>query len=158
MRRADREITDVTELIAVIDGCEVCRLALIDENVPYIIPMNYGSEYADGELTLYFHGASKGRKIDIIRQNPTGCFEVDRGHRLVKGDAEYSYSMEYESVVGSGRIEICTSDTDKRHGLACIMKKYVPDKIFNFSQQTIDGVMIFKLNVTEMTGKRNMLK
>lgn len=31
MRRADREITDFDELIAVMRGCDVCRLALHDE-------------------------------------------------------------------------------------------------------------------------------
>jgi len=156
MRRAEREITDTAELIAVIDRCEVCRLALTDGNAPYIVPMNYGFEYTDEKLTLYFHGASEGKKMDLIMQNPVGCFEVDRGHRLIKGDAECSYSMEYESVIGSGRIEICRSDVEKRYGLTRIMEKYVPDKIFDFSQQAIGGVMIFKLVVTEMTGKRNM--
>jgi Predicted flavin-nucleotide-binding protein len=158
MRRADREITDTAELVAVVNGCEVCRLALTDGNTPYIVPMNYGFEYADGKLTLYFHGASVGKKMDLILQNPVGCFEVDRGHRLIKGDAECSYSMEYESVIGSGRIEICTSDADKRYGLSQMMKKYVPEKTFDFSQQAIDGVTVFKLVVEKMTGKRNMRK
>ena len=48
MRRADREITDFDELIAVMRGCDVCRLALHDEPYPYILPLNFGLE-ADGE-------------------------------------------------------------------------------------------------------------
>lgn len=37
MRRSDREITDEQELLQVISECDVCRLALNDEEVPYIL-------------------------------------------------------------------------------------------------------------------------
>ena len=40
MRRSDREITDFQELITVMRGCDVCRLALHDEPYPYI-PVSY---------------------------------------------------------------------------------------------------------------------
>lgn len=48
MRRSDREITDFQELITVMRGCDVCRLALHDEPYPYILPLNFGLE-VDGE-------------------------------------------------------------------------------------------------------------
>ena len=44
MRRSDREITDEQELLQVISECDVCRLALNDEEVPYILPLNFGEE------------------------------------------------------------------------------------------------------------------
>ena len=50
MRRADREITDFDELIAVMRGCDVCRLALHDEPYPYILPLNFGEAVEDGLL------------------------------------------------------------------------------------------------------------
>ena len=60
MRRSDREITDFQELITVMRGCDVCRLALHDEPYPYILPLNFGLE-VDGEtVRLYFHGANTG--------------------------------------------------------------------------------------------------
>ena len=48
MRRSDREITDFQELITVMRGCDVCRLALHDQPYPYILPLNFGLE-VDGE-------------------------------------------------------------------------------------------------------------
>ena len=66
MRRSDREITDFQELITVMRGCDVCRLALHDEPYPYILPLNFGLE-VDGEtVRLYFHGANTGTKYDLI--------------------------------------------------------------------------------------------
>ena len=48
MRRSDREITDEQELLQVISECDVCRLALNDEEVPYILPLNFGEEVSGG--------------------------------------------------------------------------------------------------------------
>ncbi len=48
MRRSDREITDFQELITVMRGCDVCRLALHDEPYPYILPLNFGLEPTAG--------------------------------------------------------------------------------------------------------------
>ena len=52
MRRSDREITDEQELLQVISECDVCRLALNDEEVPYILPLNFGEEVSGGRLYL----------------------------------------------------------------------------------------------------------
>lgn len=83
MRRSDREITDFQELITVMRGCDVCRLALHDEPYPYILPLNFGLE-VDGEtVRLYFHGANTGTKYDLIAKNPNVAFEMDRGHALM---------------------------------------------------------------------------
>ena len=70
MRRSDREITDEKELLQVISECDVCRLALNDEEVPYILPLNFGEEVSGGRLYLYFHGAAEGRKYDLISRDP----------------------------------------------------------------------------------------
>ena len=32
MRRADREVTDVNEIIDIIDHCKVCHIAMMDAN------------------------------------------------------------------------------------------------------------------------------
>lgn len=42
MRRKDREITEFEEIIDVMERCGVCRLALHDEEYPYIVPLNFG--------------------------------------------------------------------------------------------------------------------
>ena len=58
MRRNDREITEFSEMTDVMKRCDVCRLALNDEDgYPYLLPLNFGMEETDGRVTLYFHGA-----------------------------------------------------------------------------------------------------
>ena len=45
---------------------------MIDGDEPYVVPMNYGYTLEDGELCIYLHGATVGRKIDIMKKNPNG--------------------------------------------------------------------------------------
>ena len=42
MRRKDREVTDLSEIIEIMKNCDVCRLALNDDGFPYILPLNFG--------------------------------------------------------------------------------------------------------------------
>ncbi len=49
------------------------RLALADGEVPCIVPLSY--VYAN--KTIYFHSWHEGKKIEIMRNNPKVCFEVD---------------------------------------------------------------------------------
>jgi hypothetical protein len=154
MRRSDKEITDKTEVVKIIEKCDVCRLALSENNIPYIVPMNYGYEYVNGKLILYFHGAKEGRKLDIMSKNPFACFEMDCSHKLIEADEACDYSMEYESVIGSGKISLCIDKSEKVNALKLLMKKYAKDKEFSFPDHAIESVTVFKLDVSEFTGKR----
>ena len=154
MRRSDREITSEPEIIEVIEKCDVCRLAFSDNNVPYIVPMNFGYDYTDGKLSLYFHGASEGKKHDIMSRNPIACFEMDCSHKLIEADEASNYSMEYESVIGNGNIHLCNDKSEKIHALKQLMKQYAKSKEFTFPDHVLESVTVFKLEVIEFTGKR----
>lgn len=154
MRRSDREITDFQELITVMRGCDVCRLALHDEPYPYILPLNFGLE-VDGEtVRLYFHGANTGTKYDLIAKNPNVAFEMDRGHALILDDEHGNCTMTYESVIGQGRISV-VPDADKERALRVLMAQYrAPD--FPYSKAVIPATTVLCLTVEHMTGKRRV--
>ncbi len=73
MRRKDKEITDATGIKNIIEKATVCRLGMVKEGKPYIVPLSFGFR----KNVLYFHSALKGRKIDCIRNNSNVCFEFD---------------------------------------------------------------------------------
>ena len=78
MRRKDREVKSFDEIIDILSRCKVLHLALISEGKPYSVPLNFGYTVAevDGakKLTLYFHGAGEGKKIESIKQNSDVSF------------------------------------------------------------------------------------
>ena len=87
MRRSDREITDFQELITVMRGCDVCRLALHDEPYPYILPLNFGLE-VDGETVSSTRIRALVQQGDVaaaerLLGRPFGYdFEIVRGRQL----------------------------------------------------------------------------
>jgi len=148
MRRKDREISDKSSITAIIENCRVCRLGLVDGNIPYIVPLCFG--YEDG--TLYFHGALRGRRMDLIKKNPKVCFEFDRMHEILESDNACSWGVKYESVIGQGRAFIIDSKDEKIKALNIIMARY-SDKNFVFPDKMLKATSVIRLEIESMTGK-----
>ncbi|MDF2474372.1 MAG: transporter [Anaerocolumna sp.] len=153
MRRKDREITDVEEILMIMDKCDVCRIALFDEEYPYIVPLNFGYEQKETGLELYFHGAKEGKKLSLIEKNKKACFEMDCSHNLVTGEDACDYTMEFESVIGYGSI-VLLEEAEKMEALKGLMKQYTKDSNLKFNPGAVKAVTVFKLVVEQITGKR----
>ncbi|MDD6492142.1 MAG: pyridoxamine 5'-phosphate oxidase family protein [Firmicutes bacterium] len=154
MRRRDREITEFDEIVKVIEKCEVCRLALNDGEYPYILPLNFGMELIDGKITFYFHGAPEGKKYELIQRNNKASFEMDCSTRLVTILEDGNCTMEYESVIGQGTVEIVPDD-QKERALDILMKHYHKED-FPYNKAVIPRTKVFKMTVERCTGKRRM--
>lgn len=122
MRRDDREVRNIEEIQEILDVCKVCRLGMADGDRIYIVPMNFGYEFEKDGLTLYFHGAREGRKLELIRKNSMVGIEMDCGHELIEGNVPCQYSYYYGSVIGDGKAEIVEDPQEKLKALAVIMK------------------------------------
>lgn len=152
MRRKDREIIDFDEMMEIVKKCDTCRLALNDGEYPYIVPLNFGHEVKDGKLTLYFHCANEGKKLDLIGKNNKVTFEMDCDHNFILYEERMSCTMGYESVIGHGTIEF-VAEEDKFEALKILMRHYHAED-FVFNTKPIPVTTVFKLEVEDMTGKR----
>lgn len=156
MRRKDRQVLELDRILDIMYRCDTARIALVDEGKPYIVPLNFGYEVEDKTLCLYFHCAQAGRKLDIIRKNPSACFEMDCSHKLITGSLACDCSMEYESVIGDGTIEILTDSDCIIKGLDCIMKHYSDKRNFKYDEKYLNAVSVLKLTANSFTAKRLM--
>ena len=96
MRRRERAVTDWNHVLEIIQSCDCCRVAFSEPDGPYIVPMNFGIESSqEGQMVLYFHGASAGKKGELMQKNPCVGFEMDTGHGLVPGAQACSCSFLY---------------------------------------------------------------
>lgn len=154
MRRSDREITDINDMIQVMEKCDVCRLALNDRDYPYILPLNFGMQVDNGHIALYFHGATEGRKYDLITRDNRASFEMDCSHRLVTDEERGNCTMEYESIIGRGRLEIVTEE--EKYNALCILMAHYHKEDFPFNQAVMPRTTVLKLTVEQLTGKRRM--
>jgi nitroimidazol reductase NimA-like FMN-containing flavoprotein (pyridoxamine 5'-phosphate oxidase superfamily) len=155
MRRKDREIADVNKKLDILERCQVCRLGLSDNGAPYIVPLNYGYSYDGGKLTLYFHSAPEGKKIDIIKNDSRACFEVDCDHKLIRGKTSGSYSFEYSSVIGFGHIVFMNTREEKIRALDILMKHYTGMENNSFEDADLAKVNAYALVVDDFYGKKN---
>jgi nitroimidazol reductase NimA-like FMN-containing flavoprotein (pyridoxamine 5'-phosphate oxidase superfamily) len=153
MRRKDREVSDQEGIKNIIEKCKVCHLAMVDKGMPYVVPLNFGYTIDDNALTLFFHSAKTGRKIDILSENKAVCFEMAGEGKL--GDIEDPCNSGYyfESVIGFGRVEFIEDIPGKCRALTLLMK-HQSDRDFTFTEKQVNSVCVFKVVSTDYTGKR----
>lgn len=154
MRRAEREVTDIDEIQGILDRAQVCRLALMDDEFPYIIPMCFGYDLTEDKLVLYFHCAGKGKKLDLIKANSNAAFEVDSLNEIISGDIACSFSALYESITGIGTVEVING-IEKITGLNRIMSKYSGSPEFKYSEGMLNNVVILRLTADSFCCKAN---
>lgn len=152
MRRKDREITDFNEIIEIIKKCDVCRIALNDNDFPYIVPLNFGFDVQGEQVYFYFHSAMEGTKLDLIAKDNRATFEMDCEHNLILYKERMSCTMGYASVIGHGTIEILPEE-DKYNALKILMKQYHAEE-FKFNTDIMDVTTVMKMTVIDMVGKR----
>lgn len=152
MRRADREIPEITLIEEIIQKADVCRVALANENIPYIVTMNFGYNPAP-EQKLFFHCANVGRKLDMIRKNNYVCFEMDTDHEIYGGEKGCDWGMKFRSVVGFGIISIVTEREAKIQGFNCIMTHYGGEKEYTYDEKVLSRTTVLQLDINEISGK-----
>lgn len=151
MSRKDKEIKDQKEIEAIIQKATVCRVAFSESDVPYIVPVNFG--YKDDRL--YFHSASEGKKIEIIKQNNNVCFEMDVDQEFVRSRAPCDWEMKYRSVIGFGKASFVDDLEEKRRALNIIVEHYSDAPPFDYPENEVRNVAIIKIEIESMTGKKS---
>ncbi|MEN8212365.1 MAG: pyridoxamine 5'-phosphate oxidase family protein [Thermodesulfobacteriota bacterium] len=150
MRREDKEITDKKEIEKIFKESQICRIAMVDKDKPYIVPMSFGYEQG----ILFFHTALEGRKINLIKKNPNLCFEVDQVFQFKKAKLACNWSIKYKSVIGEGRAQLLYDPEEKREGLNIIMAQY-SGRTFEYPVENLEKTLVIKLVIDKMTGKQS---
>jgi len=151
MRKQNQEIKDKNIIEKILSKSEICRIAMIDDGKPYLLPFNYG--YKDN--FIYIHSALVGRKIDILKKNNYVCFEIEYKADLVKYDDPCKWSTRYRSVIGYGTVEIITDTNEKKAGLDIIMAHNGKSGENIYQERQLDTLVILKLSIASISGKQS---
>lgn len=156
MTRREFEVTDSQVIQNILNESKVLHLGLVDDGMPYVVPMNYGYRMEEGKLTLYLHSAVKGYKLDVIAKNPVCCFEMNCGVEPFEGKIPCQNGITYYSLMGRGMIHMVEDVAEKEAAMTLLMKVQT-GKDFTFNERLVSIVSVLRIDVSAYTAKHRPL-
>jgi nitroimidazol reductase NimA-like FMN-containing flavoprotein (pyridoxamine 5'-phosphate oxidase superfamily) len=150
MRRKDEEVTDRMIIQELLSTAEICRLAMVDDNEPYIVPLNYGFR----DNALYVHSAAAGRKIDILKRNNRVCFEIESNSVIIRHQEPCHWGTKSRSIIGYGQVEILTDHEEKKRALDIILAHYGKAGPNEYDEKQVKAMVILKIKIESVTCKQ----
>ena len=152
MTKRELQITDPAQIRAILDKAKVLRLGLAVNNEPYIVPMNYGYALQEGKLTFYLHSAVRGKKLDMLRENPRVFIELDCDQVPFDGVKPCQYGLSYSSIMARGTAALVEDAEEKIRAMTILMKTQT-GKDFSFDEKLVSIVTVIRVDVEEYTAK-----
>ncbi len=154
------DIKDKEQISEVLNNASFGTLSLSIDNKPYSTPLNF----VEFEDEIYFHGAKKGKKIDIIKENAYASFCVVEDYSLLpsyfssdKGDACPATHL-FKSVIIDGKIKILEDYDEKATALEMLMQKLQKERKYislnnEMYKKAINATCVYKLIPANTTAK-----
>ena len=138
------------EIEKIIKSCKTCYLAMSDNDVPYIVPMNFA---LDGNSVI-LHSAQEGRKWETMKKNPKVCINWTLGEELAWQDVRVgcSYRVKSKTVLVEGLVEVIEDYSEKYNCILKLMAHY-SDREFKFNEPAIKNVGVFRVRIEKISAK-----
>ena len=156
MTKRELQITDEAAIRGILDRAGVLHLGLSVHDEPYVVPMNYGYTMENGKLVLYLHSAVRGKKLEMIKENPRVFFSIDCDRKPFEGTVACQYGLSYSSVMGRGEARIVEDVEEKKRAMSILMKTQT-EKDFEFNDRLVSIVAVIRIDVAEYTAKHRPL-
>ncbi|WP_142246067.1 pyridoxamine 5'-phosphate oxidase family protein [Bacillus sonorensis] len=163
IRQQQRACTDSEKIGRFLSEAQTGYLGLAAQGTPYVIPLNF--VWKNGQI--YFHGASEGRKIKMLHENPNVCFTVSEQYGTMVHPVPAKTDTAYMSVILFGTASIITDLDEATSAMQTLLDKYVPG-YYSSSLQKVhvekyrsslgSKTVVFKIAPDTITAKENALK
>ena len=150
MRKADREVKDLSQVEALLMRAEYIQLAFWDGIAPYMTPMSFG--YKD--RVIYVHGSVAGKRGECLRVYGQVGFGAVAQCETVRRATACGYTSHYQSVTGWGRASLIEDPREKAKALDIIMAHYNGPQ-GGYDDESLQSVSVLRIEVEELTGKAN---
>lgn len=158
MRRKDREVTDLNQIFDIVSRCSVAHVGMTDHGKPYVVALNFGYERKGDSLILYFHSAYEGRKMEIMKENPSVYVQMNCVDELISGSHENpcAFSWRYDSVMGAGVVEFLKTPEEKAHALNYMIRHLgKTEDCFQFPTEKLKRTCVYRVCIDAPTGKHH---
>ena len=122
---------------------------------PYGLPL---SLVRTDERTFWFHCATEGKKLDILKANPKVFLSAVTRCRPLRGPKDGSFTLEFQSATAVGIAEIVEDESTKKEALKAICQRFLPEQMDGFEEaisRSIHRTAVVRITLTEPpVGKR----
>ena len=152
MRRKEKAIESIEEMKYILQTVKHITIAMCEDNVPYLVTLSH--VYDSEQHRIYFHCASEGKKIDILKKNNIiwGQALMDEGY--VQGSCDHLYA----TTQFKGKVTFIEDFEEKKAALQEMIRKLdnKPEEIekAQLTEKSITRVAIGKIDIEYMSGKR----
>lgn len=149
-------ITDHAKISWILDQCQILRLGITNDQGIYVVPVHYGyQEDANGNYELYVHGTADGEKAQALNNGQSIGFETDHGHQnlIYTPPRVGDFSPSFMSVIGNGVPQLIDDPQEKLSAIRNLIHHYVHTLPVALSPDDVQGVAIWKIEVTKITGR-----
>ena len=155
MRKKSREM-DAAWALEVMDKAPYITVSMTDaDGLPYAVPLSLA--HTD-EHTFYFHCATEGKKLDVLRSNPDVCLTAVSKCKPTVGPKDGSFTLEFKSAIAFGKAERVEDETEKREALRAICQRFLPQHMDAFEaavERSMARTAVVRITLTASpVGKR----
>ncbi|MGM9716904.1 MAG: pyridoxamine 5'-phosphate oxidase family protein [Prevotella sp.] len=155
MRKKSREM-DADWALEVMDKAPYITVGMTDgDGMPYSVPLSLARTDVK---TFYFHCATEGKKLDILREKPRVCLTAVSKCKPTVGPKDGSFTLEFKSAIAFGKAEIVADDNEKREALRAICQRFLPNHMDSFDAavaRSMSRTAVVRITLTEPpVGKR----
>lgn len=150
--RPNRELTDPSEIIAILEKGKYAVIAMCRNNEPYLVTLSYG--YDPEKNALYFHCSPEGLKLDFIKQNPQVCATVIEDGGYIADECGHNY----KTAVFWGKMNIVSDLDEKKLGMTILLHhlehkpEIVKEKLLK-SEEFYSKMEVLRLDILEIHAK-----
>lgn len=145
MRRTEREITDPEFMHGVLRDAGELYIGINTGETPYVLPVNHVLH--DG--CIYFHCATEGRKLELLRADARVGFSTAVDIR-VEGT-----TTRYRSVCGTGVASMVKDEALKEEVLRAIAARFQAPCVFPTPPAKFAATGIVRIRIETLTGKHS---
>ena len=155
MRKKRREM-EAAWALEVMDKAPYITVSMSDaDGKPYAVPLSLART---DEKTFYFHCATEGTKLDVLRRNPQVCLSAVGKCKPTVGPKDGSFTLEFKSAIAFGQAVMVTDDAEKREALRAICQRFLPNHMDAFDaaiERSMSRTAVVRITLFEPpVGKR----
>lgn len=153
MRRQDREVTGTENILKILCNAQTMSVAMVDDGMPYVVNVSYGV-VADGKnISLCFHTAKAGRKMDIIVKNPNVAVSIVSHYEVSTADNACKWTAKYTSVYAEGKAVVVEDNVLKKLCFDKIMERSGAAGEQVYTPASFENTAIVKIELAHVTAK-----